>query len=159
LYGHSIYLDARIDRLLVICRRGPLPDINTFIGSGLFDMAGLKAAASGAGGLAAGLRFQCCAHGAAYEMRNCAALRTCAMMWRHRRLRVGAAHVGTDRVTECGRDGAVLNLASTCNCAISPRQFPQGALFPVMMGDDRAMAAVYVAEKAVWQPRPSSTPT
>jgi hypothetical protein len=46
--------------------------------------------------------------------------------------------------------GAVLNLASTCNCAIIPRQFPQRALFPtIMMGDDRAMAAVYVAGKTV----------
>jgi guanine deaminase len=163
MYGHSIYLDPReIDRLaevnaaVVHC-----PTSNTFIGSGLFDMAGLKARGirtglatdTGGGSSFSMLRTMA----AAYEIAQLrgTALHPAQLMWLATEGSASALHmsgqIGSLNVGAMA-DIAVLNLASTP--AIAQRSAHANslweALFPtIMMGDDRAIAAVYVAGKAV----------
>jgi guanine deaminase len=163
LYGHSIYLEPReIDRLaevnaaVVHC-----PTSNTFIGSGLFDMAGLKARGirtglatdTGGGSSFSMLRTMA----AAYEIAQLrgTALHPAQLMWLATEGSASALHmsgqIGSLNVGAMA-DIAVLNLASTP--AIAQRSAHANslweALFPtIMMGDDRAIAAVYVAGKAV----------
>ncbi|MGR3464740.1 guanine deaminase [Limimaricola sp.] len=159
LYGHAIHLEPReADRLrevgagLVHC-----PTSNTFIGSGLFDMAARVAEGqriglasdTGGGSSFSMLRVM----GAAYEIgqlrRN--PIHPAQLLW--------LATEGSARVLhaqgEIGRlapgsvaDMIVLNLASTP--AIAQRSTLASdiweALFPtIMMGDDRAIAKTYVA--------------
>jgi guanine deaminase len=163
LYGHAIHLtDREIGRLtevgaaLVHC-----PTSNTFIGSGLFDMAGLKAR-----GLRVGLATDT-GGGSSFSM-----LRTMASAYevaqlRHRALHPAeliwlatagsAASLGlSDRIGTLKpgveADLVVLDLASTA--AIAQRAGRAGdiweAVFPtIMMGDDRAIAATYVAGRQV----------
>lgn len=159
LYGHAVHLTAReIDRLdemgasVVHC-----PTSNTFIGSGLFDMAGLKARGlsvglatdTGGGSSFSMLRTMA----AAYEIGQLSgtALHPAQLMWLategsaralHMGGRIGSLTVGADA------DITVLDLASTP--AIAQRATRAGdiweALFPtIMMGDDRAISAVWVA--------------
>ncbi|MEL6585642.1 MAG: guanine deaminase [Pseudomonadota bacterium] len=157
LYGHAIHLDPReVDRLrevgagLVHC-----PTSNTFIGSGLFDMAlaethkvGL-ATDTGGGSNFSMLRTMA----AAYEVGQLRghALHPAQLLWLatagsaqvlHAADRVGTLAPGSDA------DLVVLDLASTP--AIAQRSGRAEdiweAVFPtIMMGDDRAMSQVYVA--------------
>lgn len=158
LYGHAIHLEAReVDRLrdvgagVVHC-----PTSNTFIGSGLFDLMGLTA-----GGVRAGLATDT-GGGSSFSM-----LRSMAAAYEVAQLRGVAVHAaqllwlataGSARVLhradEIGSiapglaaDLTVLDLSSTP--AIAQRHARAetiwDAVFPtVMMGDDRAIADVWV---------------
>ncbi|WP_415403734.1 guanine deaminase [Tateyamaria sp. SN3-11] len=158
VYGHAIHLTGReIDRLrevgasLVHC-----PTSNTFIGSGLFDLMGLARA-----GQTVGLATDT-GGGSSFSM-----LRTMAAAYEIAQLRGDAVHAAQllwlattgsatalHRADEIGAlapglaaDICVLDLASTQ--AIAQRAREAGdiwdAVFPtIMMGDDRAVAEVWV---------------
>jgi len=163
LYGHAIHLEPRErDRLrevgaaLVHC-----PTSNTFIGSGLFDMAGLMAEGqriglatdTGGGSSFSMLRTMA----AAYEIGQLRGtpLHPAQLMW--------LATVGSARALRMGdrigniapgmeADLVVLDLASTP--AIAQREAEADdlweALFPtIMMGDDRAVAEVWIGGRRV----------
>jgi guanine deaminase len=163
LYGHAIHLTHReIDRLaevgaaLVHC-----PTSNTFIGSGLFDMAGLKAR-----GIRAGLATDTGGGSSFSMLRTMAAAYEVAQL-RHRALhpsellwlatagsagalglseRIGTLKAGMEA------DLVVLDLASTPAIAQRAERAADiwEAVFPtIMMGDDRAVAATYVAGRKV----------
>ncbi|NNK79390.1 MAG: guanine deaminase [Litoreibacter sp.] len=158
LYGHAIHLEAREkDRLaehgaaLIHC-----PTSNTFIGSGLFDMVGLKAEGqhvglatdTGGGSSFSMLRTMA----AAYEISQLRgiALHPAQLLWLatcgsaqslHLGKRVGNLREGYEA------DLIVLDLASTP--AISQRHNMANdiweAVFPtIMMGDDRAIHDVWI---------------
>ncbi len=159
LFGHAIHLEPReVDRLaevnaaVVHC-----PTSNTFIGSGLFDLAGLKSR-----GMRVGLATDT-GGGSSFSM-----LRTMAAAYEIAQLRGRALHpaellwLATGGSAEALRlearigmlapgleaDLVVLDLASTD--AIAQRSERANdiweAVFPtIMMGDDRAIAATYVA--------------
>ena len=158
LYGHAIHLTDRekdrlreVDASLIHC-----PTSNTFIGSGLFDMAGLTAAghrvglATDTGGGSSFSMLHTMA--AAYEVGqlNGTALHPAQLYWlatagsaRSLRMddRIGRLEPGMEA------DLVVLDLASTP--AIAQASARAGdiwqALFPtIMMGDDRATRAVWV---------------
>jgi guanine deaminase len=158
LYGHAIHLEPRErDRLkeagaaLIHC-----PTSNTFIGSGLFDMAGLVAEGqrvglatdSGGGSSFSMLRTMAAAYEVA-QLRG-AALHPSALLWlategsaKALRIdhRVGTLAPGTEA------DFIALDLASTP--AIAQRSTRAAdiweAVFPtIMMGDDRAIAGTWV---------------
>jgi len=159
VYGHAIHLEAReVDRLaevgaaLVHC-----PTSNAFIGSGLFRMAALKARGlsvglatdTGGGSSFSMLRTMA----AAYEIGQMAGtpLHPAQLLWLatagsaralHMADRIGTLAVGSEA------DIVALNLASTP--AIAQAAARAGdiwqAVFPtIMMGDDRAIAGVWVA--------------
>ncbi len=161
LYGHAIHLTGRerarlaeTGAALVHC-----PTSNTFIGSGLFDMAGLMAEGqriglatdTGGGSSFSMLRTMA----AAYEIGQLkgTALHPARLYWlatagsaRALRMddRIGNLAVGIEA------DLIALDLASTP--AIAQRaaraETLWEALFPtIMMGDDRAIAQVWVAGK------------
>jgi len=156
LYGHAIHLEPRErDRLaeigaaLIHC-----PTSNTFIGSGLFDMrlaerlrVGL-ATDTGGGSSFSMLRSMA----AAYEIAQLRgrALHPAALLWlatTGSANALGAAHLGR-LAPGCDADLVVLDLASTPAIAQRARAAHDiwSAVFPtIMMGDDRAVAAVYVA--------------
>ncbi|WP_136442756.1 guanine deaminase [Pacificoceanicola onchidii] len=166
LYGHAIHLDPReTDRLreadaaLVHC-----PTSNTFIGSGLFDMAGLTAAGqrvglatdTGGGSSFSMLRTMA----AAYEIGQLRGtpLHPSALLWLATQGSANALHA-EDRIGNLApgleADMVVLDLASTP--AIAQRHAQAAdiweAVFPtIMMGDDRAVAATYVAGEKVLRP-------
>jgi len=158
LYGHAIHLTPRerdrlreVDAGLIHC-----PTPNTFIGSGLFDMAGLMAEGqriglatdTGGGSSFSMLRTMA----AAYEIGQLrgAALHPAQLLW--------LATVGSSRALRMDdrignlapgmeADLVVLDLASTP--AIAQRSARAGdiweAIFPtIMMGDDRAVQAVWM---------------
>ncbi|QPM90976.1 guanine deaminase [Pseudooceanicola algae] len=159
LYGHAIHLEPReIDRLrevgaaVVHC-----PTSNTFIGSGLFDMAGLKAQGlrvglatdTGGGSNFSMLRTMA----AAYEVGQLrgVALHPAQLLWLATAGSAGAIGMA-DRIGTLApgseADITVLDLGSTP--AIAQRSARAGdlweALFPtIMMGDDRAVQAVWIA--------------
>jgi guanine deaminase len=159
LFGHAIHLSSRerarlreADAALIHC-----PTSNTFIGSGLFDMDGLTAAGhrvglatdTGGGSSFSMLRTMA----SAYEVAQLAhrALHPAELLWlatagsaRALRLddRIGRLAPGMEA------DLVVLDLVSTP--AIAQRSARAGdiweAVFPtIMMGDDRAVRATYVA--------------
>jgi guanine deaminase len=158
VYGHAIHLEPRErDRLrevgaaLVHC-----PTSNTFIGSGLFDMAGLMAEGqrvglatdTGGGSSFSMLRTMAAAYEVA-QLRGMA-LHPSALLWlategSARSLRI-ADRVGT-LAPGSEADFITLDLASTA--AISQRSGQAEdiweAVFPtIMMGDDRAVSGVWV---------------
>ena len=158
LYGHGIHLTERERARLKETGAGlaHCPTSNTFIGSGLFDMAGLIA-----GGQRVGLATDT-GGGSSFSM-----LRTMAAAYEIGQLRGAALHpaqlfwlatVGAARVLwlegvignlfpGAEADVVVLDLAATG--AIRQRamraETPWEQLFPtIMMGDDRAVRAVWV---------------
>ncbi len=159
LYGHAIYLSdrerarlAEVGAALVHC-----PTSNTFIGSGLFDMAGLKAQGlrvglatdTGGGSSFSMLRTMA----AAYEIAQLrgVALHPAQLIWLATEGSARALHMG-GQIGHLGvgamADLTILDLGSTP--AIAQRTARAGdiwdALFPtIMMGDDRAIRAVWVA--------------
>ena len=158
LYGHAIHLEPRekdrlraVDASLIHC-----PTSNTFIGSGLFDMAGLKAAGhriglatdTGGGSSFSMLRTMA----AAYEIGQ---LRGCplhpAQLWwlatqgsarsLHADHQIGNIAPGMEA------DLVVINLASTPAIAQATARAATlwEAVFPtIMLGDDRAVQAVWI---------------
>lgn len=163
IFGHAIHLEPReIDRLaetgagLAHC-----PTSNTFIGSGLFDLAGLArrgipvglATDTGGGSSFSMLRTMA----AAYEIGQLRGtpLHASALLW--------LATEGSARVMhmadQIGRlapghmaDVAVLDLQSTPEIAqrAARAEDTWDEIFPtIMMGDDRAIRATYVAGKIV----------
>mgnify|MGYP000854453330 CR=1 FL=1 len=161
LYGHAIHLEPReIDRLadvgaaLVHC-----PTSNAFIGSGLFDTFGLAARhirtglATDTGGGSSFSMLRTMA--AAYEIGQLrgTALHPSQLMWLATEGSAQALHM-SGQIGHLGAgamaDIIVLDLASTP--AIAQRNARAtdiwDALFPtIMMGDDRAIADVWVAGK------------
>jgi len=159
LYGHAIHLEPReIDRLaevgaaVVHC-----PTSNTFIGSGLFDMAGMKARGipvglatdTGGGSSFSMLRTMA----AAYEIGQLRGtpLHPAQLLWLATEGSARALHMGGQIGTlapGAHADLCVLDLASTP--AIAQRSDRAEdiweALFPtIMMGDDRAVRDVWVS--------------
>ncbi len=165
VYGHAIHLEAReIDRLseveasLIHC-----PTSNTFIGSGLFDIAGLISRCNkvglatdiGGGFSFSMLRTMACAYEIA-QLRGIA-LHPAQLMWLATQGSARALHL-EDRIgnlaTGMVADLVVLDLSSTPE--ISQRSLRANdiweELFPtIMMGDDRAIVATHVAGKKVYQ--------
>ncbi|KAF0675401.1 guanine deaminase [Profundibacterium mesophilum] len=158
LYGHAIHLEPRErDRLretgaaLVHC-----PTSNTFIGSGIFDLAARAregqrlALATDTGGGSSFSMLRSMA--AAYEIGQLAgtALHPAQLLWlategSARALRA-EAEIGTLAAGSMA-DIVALDLASTPAIAQRARRAedPWEALFPtIMMGDDRAIAGVWV---------------
>ncbi|MBE9639735.1 guanine deaminase [Salipiger mangrovisoli] len=159
LYGHAIHLEPReharlreVNAALVHC-----PTSNTFIGSGLFDMDGLTRA-----GMRVGLATDT-GGGSSFSM-----LRTMAAAYEVAQLRHRALHpaellwlatqgsaialMAEDRIGNLApgleADFTVLDLASTPAIAqrVAQAEDIWEALFPtIMMGDDRAIRATYVA--------------
>ncbi|HHL20594.1 MAG TPA: guanine deaminase, partial [Aliiroseovarius sp.] len=163
LMGHAIHLTAR-ERAAIAERDISLvhcPTSNTFIGSGLFDMAGLAGA-----GLRVGLATDI-GGGSSFSM-----LRTMAAAYEVAQLRGRALHpgelwwlatAGSARALHLGgkvgnlapgmeADLAVIDLASTPVIAQRAGRATDfwEALFPtIMMGDDRAVRDVWVAGEKV----------
>ena len=159
LYGHAIHLTPREKARLADCGAALVhcPTSNSFIGSGLFDMQGLTQAglrvglATDTGGGSSFSMLHTMA--AAYEVAQLrgVALHPAQLIWlategsaRALRLQgqIGTLAVGSEA------DIVALDLASTP--AIAQRADRAGniweALFPtIMMGDDRAIQATYVA--------------
>jgi guanine deaminase len=157
LYGHAIHLESReIDRLrdvdasLIHC-----PTSNTFIGSGLFDM-GLAAThrvglATDTGGGSSFSMLRTMA--AAYEIAQLRgrSLHPAQLVW----LATGGSARALRLETTIGTlakgyeaDLVVLDLASTPAIAQATTRAQDiwQAIFPtIMMGDDRAVAATYIA--------------
>lgn len=158
LYGHAIHLTGReIDRLrevgagLVHC-----PTSNTFIGSGLFDLSGLAgsghpvglATDTGGGSSFSMLRTMA----AAYEVAQLRgfAVHAAQLLWLATAGSAAVLHRGEEIGTLApgmAADICVLDLASTP--AIAQRAAEADhiweAVFPtLMMGDDRAVASVWV---------------
>ncbi|WP_439155687.1 guanine deaminase [Yoonia sp.] len=159
LYGHAIHLEPReVDRLtevgaaVVHC-----PTSNTFIGSGLFDLMGLAQAGlriglatdTGGGSSFSMLRTMA----AAYEIGQLrgVALHPAQLLWLATEGSAQSLHMG-GQIGHLGvgamADLVVLDLASTP--AIAQRSARANdiwdALFPtIMMGDDRAVRAVWIA--------------
>ncbi len=159
LFGHAIHLEDR-ERARLLDSGASLihcPTSNTFIGSGLFDMAGLKAEGqtvglatdTGGGSSFSMLRTMA----AAYEIGQLrgSALHPAQLVWLATAGSAAAMGVG-DRIGNLApgmeADIVVLYLASTdaiAQRASRARHFFE-ALFPtIMMGDDRAVRAVWIA--------------
>ncbi len=159
LYGHAIHLDPReIDRLaevgaaVVHC-----PTSNLFIGSGLFDAAGLAqrgiatglATDTGGGSSFSMLRTMATAYEVA-QLRG-VALHPSQLIWLATegsaaalKMRRQIGHLGVGAMA----DITVLDLASTPAIAQRAERAMDiwDALFPtIMMGDDRAIRDVWVA--------------
>ncbi|MEL6566511.1 MAG: guanine deaminase [Pseudomonadota bacterium] len=159
LYGHAIHLtDRERDRLAEVgAGLAHCPTSNTFIGSGLFDLTGLAgsgqptglATDTGGGSNFSMLRTMAAAYEVA-QLRG-AAVHPAALLWLATQ---GSAQV-LHRDTEIGQispglaaDLTVLDLASTPAIAQRHAQAETiwDAVFPtIMMGDDRAIADVWVA--------------
>ena len=166
-YGHAIHLEPRerdqlreVGAALIHC-----PTSNTFIGSGLFDTAGLMAQdhriglATDTGGGSSFSMLRSMA--AAYEISQLrgTALHPAQLLWLATQGGADALHLG-DKIGNIaiGREAdlVVLDLASTP--AIAQRnaaaQTDWEAIFPtIMMGDDRAIHDVWIAGKRVLPPK------
>ncbi|GAW35943.1 guanine deaminase [Roseovarius sp. A-2] len=163
LYGHAIHLTPRErDRLrevgaaLIHC-----PTSNTFIGSGLFDMAARVAEGhrvglatdTGGGSSFSMLRTMA----AAYEIGQLTgtALHPAQLLWLGTAGSAQALHMGHLIGTIApGMEADLVALDLVSTPAIAQRSERAGdiweALFPtIMMGDDRAVAQVWVAGRAV----------
>ena len=166
LYGHAIHLEPReVDRLAEVGAAAVhCPTSNTFIGSGLFDLAGLKAR-----GISVGLATDT-GGGSSFSM-----LRTMAAAYEVAQLRGRALHpaqllwlategsartLHLEGVVGSLKPGAeadlvVLDLASTSAVAQRAERAEDlwEAVFPtIMMGDDRAVRATWVAGRPVARP-------
>ena len=168
LYGHAIWLTERERARLAEAGASVVhcPTSNTFIGSGLFDLA--RARSDGIGvGLATdtggGSSFSMLrTMAAAYEIGQLTgtALHPAQLIWLATEGSARAMHMA-DRVGRIApgmeADLTVLDLASTP--AIAQRaeraQDDWEEVFPtIMMGDDRAVAAVYIGGTRARPPRP-----
>jgi guanine deaminase len=158
LYGHAIWLEPRekdrlreMDASLIHC-----PTSNTFIGSGLFDMAGLKAEGhrvglatdTGGGSSFSMLRTMA----AAYEVSQLRghALHPAQLWWLATQGSARALHADHqigNIAPGLEADLVVIDLGSTPAIAQATARANDiwQAVFPtIMMGDDRAIRAVWV---------------
>lgn len=161
LYGHAIWLTAREKDRLRDCDASLIhcPTSNTFIGSGLFDMGGLKAAGqrvglatdTGGGSSFSMLRTMA----AAYEVGQLKgrALHPAELWWLATQGSAQSLHAA-DKIGNIApgmeADLVVINLASTPAIAQATTRAADiwQALFPtIMLGDDRAIADVWIAGK------------
>ena len=159
LYGHAIHLEPREIRRLTEVGAAVVhcPTSNTFIGSGLFDMAGLAARGipvglatdTGGGSSFSMLRTMA----AAYEIGQLrhAPLHAAQLLWLATAGSARSLHLG-DKIGTLGAgmeaDVTVLNLSSTAAIAqraAQARDIWEAVFATVMMGDDRAIADVWVA--------------
>ena len=161
LYGHAIHLEPRekdrlreVDGSLIHC-----PTSNTFIGSGLFDMGGLKAAGhriglatdTGGGSSFSMLRTMA----AAYEVGQLRGrpLHPAELWWlatQGSARSLHADHLIGNIAPGMEADLVVVDLASTPAIAQASARAETlwQALFPtIMMGDDRAIRAVWIGGK------------
>lgn len=161
LYGHAIHLEPReksrlaeVDASLIHC-----PTSNTFIGSGLFDMGGLKAAGhriglatdTGGGSSFSMLRTMA----AAYEVAQLRgrSLHPSELWWlatAGSAQALHADHLIGNIAHGMEADLVVINLASTPAIAQATTRASTiwEAIFPtIMMGDDRAIRDVWIAGK------------
>ncbi len=161
IYGHAVHLTGRERARLAEAGAAVAhcPTSNTFIGSGLFDMGLAPAVRVGlATDIGAGSSFSMLrTMAAAYEVAQLRgqALHPACLWWlatqgsaRALRLddRIGNIAPGMEA------DIVVIDLASTPAIAQAAARAEDlwGALFPtIMMGDDRAVAAVHVAGRRV----------
>ncbi len=172
LYGHAIHLEAReIDQLsetgaaLVHC-----PTSNTFIGSGLFDMKGLTARQipvglatdTGGGSSFSMLRTMAAAYEIGQLRHN--PLHAAQLIWLATAGSARSLHL-QDKIGTLApnreADLTILNLASTPAIAqrAAEAQDHWDSLFAtLMMGDDRAIADVWVNGKRRAQPASSPFP-
>ncbi|THH35827.1 guanine deaminase [Aliishimia ponticola] len=159
IYGHAIHMELReLDRLAEIgASVAHCPTSNTFIGSGLCDVTGLMgrgvtvglATDTGGGSSFSMLRTMAAAYEVA-QLRG-TALHPAHLMWLATEGAARSLHMVDDIGTLApgsAADLVVLDLASTP--AIAQREAEADtiweALFPtIMMGDDRAIADVWVA--------------
>lgn len=167
LYGHAIWLEDRekarireVDASLIHC-----PTSNAFIGSGLFDMGGLKAAGhrvglatdTGGGSSFSMLRTMA----SAYEIGQLGhrALHPAELWWlatQGSARALHADHLIGNIAPGMEADLIVLDLASTPAIEQAARRAEDiwQAVFPtIMMGDDRAIREVWLAGTKV-QSRP-----
>ena len=165
LYGHAIHLTGRerarlreVGAALVHC-----PTSNAFIGSGLFDMAGLKAAGQRVGlatDIGGGSSFSMLrTMAAAYEIAQLGgkALHPAELWW----LATAGSAEALGLGQRIGRlepgmeaDLAIVDLASTPAIAQRAARAVSfwEAIFPtIMMGDDRAIRATWVNGRPVWR--------
>ena len=163
LYGHAIYLEPRekdrlreVDASLIHC-----PTSNTFIGSGLFDMDGLKSAGhriglatdTGGGSSFSMLRTMA----AAYEVAQLRgrALHPAELWWlatQGSARALHADHLIGNIAPGMEAELTILDLASTPAIEQATRRAETlwQALFPtIMLGDDRAIRATWIAGKPV----------
>lgn len=163
IYGHAIHLEPReIDRLAETgASVAHCPTSNTFIGSGLCDVTGLRGRGIGVGlatDTGGGSSFSMLrTMAAAYEVGQLrgTALHPAQLLWLATEGAARALHLGGQvgtLATGAWADLVVLDLASTP--AIAQRSARAGdiweAIFPtIMMGDDRAIAGVWVAGRRV----------
>ena len=167
LFGHAIHLEPReVDRIaqtgaaLVHC-----PTSNTFIGSGLFDMAGLSARGipvglatdTGGGSSFSMLRTMA----AAYEIGQLrhAPLHAAQLIWLatagsarslHLHDKIGTIDAGKEA------DLTVLNLSSTAAIAqraANAKDIWESLFATIMMGDDRAIGDVWIGGQR--RPKPA----
>lgn len=166
LFGHAIHLTERerdrlreMDASLIHC-----PTSNMFIGSGLFDMAGLMATGhriglatdTGGGSSFSMLRTMA----AAYEVGQLAGtpLHPAQLWWLATAGSARAIHMGDTIGTLAPgyeADLAVIDLSSTPAIAQRANRAEDlwQALFPtIMMGDDRAITDVWIAGKRMSHP-------
>jgi guanine deaminase len=163
LYGHAIRLTARERARLAETGAAVVhcPTSNLFLGSGLFDLAGLKAQGVAVGlatDIGGGSSFSMLrTMAAAYEIGQLGGVapHPAQLLWLATEGSARAMHLG-GVVGHLGpgaeADLVVLDLASTP--AIAQRAARAGdiweAVFPtIMMGDDRAVAAVYLMGRPV----------
>ncbi len=163
LYGHAIHLTPRERNRLAETGAAVVhcPTSNTFIGSGIFDLVGLKAQGlsvglatdTGGGSSFSMLRTMA----AAYELGqlNGSALHPAQLIWLATEGSARALHlsdcIGT-LAPGSDADLVVLDLASTEAIAQRAAQAEDlwEALFPtIMMGDDRAVRDVWVGGQQV----------
>lgn len=159
LYGHAIHLEPReVDRIaetgaaLVHC-----PTSNTFIGSGLFDMAGLRARhipiglATDTGGGSSFSMLRTMA--AAYEIGQLRGtpLHAAELIWLATAGSARTLHL-SGNIGDISKgyeaDLTVLNLASTPTIAqrtAATKDHWESLFTTIMMGDDRAIADVWIA--------------
>jgi len=166
LFGHAIHLEAREKSRLLETGASVVhcPTSNTFIGSGLFDMAGLKASGhtvglatdTGGGSSFSMLRTMA----AAYEVGQLRGvpLHPAQLYWLATQGSAQAMGMG-DKIGNLAvgmdADLVILDLSSTA--AIAQRSARATtlweALFPtIMMGDDRAITEVLIAGKPQFAP-------
>jgi len=163
LFGHAIHLEDREKARLLETGASLVhcPTSNTFIGSGLFDMAGLKAAGqivglatdTGGGSSFSMLRTMAAAYEVA-QLRG-TALHPAQLYWlatQGAAQALGMADKIGNLAVGMEADLVILNLSSTA--AIAQRAARANtfweALFPtIMMGDDRAIQAVWINGQAV----------
>ena len=164
LYGHAIHLDPREEARLAEIGAAIIhcPTSNTFIGSGLFDLAARKAKgirvglATDVGGGSSFSMLRTMA--AAYEIGQLTgtALHPAQLWWLATAGSAQTLHM-SDKIGTIapGMEADLVAIDLTSTPAIAQRHARAEdiweAIFPtIMMGDDRAVRQVWIGGKGVW---------